>query len=93
MDSTYIGRMSHRFSDFSMGLHFFIQIIVLAACLQKLAALHATGSWRMQNLFSCGFVIHSTSAISKPNIQGHQLNSQKHGRGCGLANDKNIIMK
>jgi hypothetical protein len=30
----------------------------------------------------------STSAISKPNIQGGQLNSQKHGRGCGLANDK-----
>jgi hypothetical protein len=30
----------------------------------------------MQNLLPCGYVIHSTSEFSKPNIQ--YLNSQKH---------------
>jgi hypothetical protein len=38
----------------------------------------------MQNLLPCGFVIHSTSAISKPNIQGRQLNSQKHAEDVDL---------
>ncbi len=85
MDSTYIERMSHRFSDFSMGLLFLNSNNCSRSVLaKKLAALHATSSQRLQNLLTCGFVIHSTSAISKPNIQGHQLNSQKHGRGCGL---------
>jgi hypothetical protein len=38
------------------------------AC-KKLATLLATGRYRMQNLLPGGYVIHSTSAFSKPNIQ------------------------
>jgi hypothetical protein len=53
-----------------MASLFLIQIIILEEYLQKLAALHATGRKRMQNLLPCGYVIHSTSAFSKPNIQG-----------------------
>jgi hypothetical protein len=46
----------------------------------------------MQNLLPCGFVIHSASAFSKPNIQGLSAEYQKHGQGCGLGNAKKYMM-
>ncbi len=55
---------------FFNGIFIFFQIIVLERAYKKLAALHATGRQRVQNLLPCGYVIHSTSAFSKSNIQG-----------------------
>ncbi len=40
-------------------LHFFIKIIVLAACFQKLAALHCTGRQRVQKLDTTGHQSHT----------------------------------
>jgi hypothetical protein len=63
-------------SDFLMASSLFnlkkkIQIIVLATCFQKTGGF--ARNWPlayMQNLLQCSYVIHSTSAFSKPNIQG-----------------------
>jgi hypothetical protein len=50
--------------------HFFIQIIVLAACLQKTGGFARNWLLAHAKFAAMWLAIHNASAFSKPNIQG-----------------------
>jgi hypothetical protein len=91
MDSTYYGHVSHRFSDFLMASSFFYSNNCSRSVLAK-------NWWLCTQLAASAHKIRFRVALSSivpahfPNqiFKGRQLNGQKHGQGCGLANAKKI---
>ncbi len=87
MDSTYLGHVPRRFSDFLMASSFFYSNKCSRSVLAK--------NWRLctqlvANACKICFRVVLSSIVPAhfPNqiSKGRQLKSQKHGRGCGLKN-------